>query len=64
MRNLAGVEFLVEYRLPLSSKRVDALLVGTGAEGGISVLVCELKQWTSAEIESSDGRVVAVAGRL
>jgi hypothetical protein len=61
---LGGVEILIEYRLPLSSKRVDALLVGTDHEGDISVLVCELKQWTSAEIESSDGRVVSVAGRL
>lgn len=61
---LGGVEILIEYRLPLSSKRVDALLVGTDGRDSISVLVCELKQWSSAEIESADGRVVSVAGRL
>src|SRR4051812_47061279 len=57
---LGGVEVLVEYRLPLSSKRADALLIGTDRVGKTSVLVCELKQWSAAEIEDVDGRIVAV----
>jgi hypothetical protein len=35
---LGGVEMLVDYRLPLSSKRADVLLVGTTAPGIASVL--------------------------
>jgi uncharacterized protein len=62
--HLGGVEILVEYRLPLSSKRADAVLIGTNQSGATSVLVCELKQWSSAEIEETDGRIVRVAGRL
>ena len=62
--NLSGVEILVEYRLPLSSRRADALLIGTDEGGFASVLVCELKQWSAAEIEDADGRIVSVAGRL
>ena len=60
---LGGVEILIEYRLPLTSKRADAVLVGTGERGAASVLVCELKQWSVAEIEGADGTIVRVARR-
>ncbi len=46
---LGQVEVIVEYRLPLTSKRSDAVLAGrhprTGAD---SYLVVELKQWSRA----------------
>ncbi|TMM36056.1 MAG: DUF2075 domain-containing protein [Actinobacteria bacterium] len=46
---LAGVEVIVEYKLPLTSKRADVVLAGrhprTGAD---SYVVVELKQWSRA----------------
>lgn len=47
---LGDVEILVEYQLPYSSKRVDAVLCGTDPKSGHpSILLVELKQWTSFE---------------
>jgi len=46
---LGDIEVLVEYQLPFTSKRMDAVLCGTHPKTGHpSVLVVELKQWTSA----------------
>ncbi|WP_211435782.1 DUF2075 domain-containing protein [Trujillonella endophytica] len=48
---LQGVEVLVEYQLPLSSKRVDVVLAGQHPRhGGPSYVVVELKQWTTATV--------------
>jgi len=47
---LSEVEVLVEYQLPLSSKRVDALLAGVHPRtGNPSYVLVELKQWSQAE---------------
>jgi hypothetical protein len=53
---LGGVEMLIEYQLPLTSKRADVVLAGTSARSGEpAYLVVELKQWTEAErFEDSD----------
>ena len=53
---LDDVEMLIEYRLPLTSKRADVVLVGRHPiTGGPSYLVVELKQWSHAErFEDSD----------
>ena len=60
---LGGVEILIEYRLPLTSKRADVVLAGkhpiTGAN---SYVVVELKQWSSAESFEGDPVLVSVAG--
>ena len=47
---------LVEYQLPLTSKRADVVLVGQHPQTGrASYLVVELKQWSEAErFEDSD----------
>ncbi|RAJ67138.1 hypothetical protein K378_02504 [Streptomyces sp. Amel2xB2] len=46
---LGEVEVLIEYRLPLSSLRADAVLAGTHPETGKpSYVVVELKQWSAA----------------
>ena len=46
---LDEVEVLVEYRLPLTSKRADAVLAGVHPETGEpSYVVVELKQWSEA----------------
>ena len=53
---LFDVEMLLEYQLPLTSKRADVVLVGQHPRtGGPSYLVVELKQWSHAErFEDSD----------
>lgn len=57
---LGEVEVLLEHKLPLTSKRVDAILCGfhprTGEE---SYVVVELKQWSDAQaIDGTDDRVI------
>ncbi|MGY5001063.1 DNA/RNA helicase domain-containing protein [Streptomyces griseus] len=44
---LHDLDLLLEYELPGSSQRVDALLLGRRA-GRLAAVVVELKQWTSA----------------
>ena len=53
---LGTVEMLVEYQLPLTSKRADVVLAGRHpSTGRASYLVVELKQWSEAErFEDSD----------
>jgi DUF2075 family protein len=53
---LRDVEVLVEYRLPLTSRRVDAVLAGVHPKTGEdSFVVVELKQWSYAtRYEDSD----------
>lgn len=59
---LGGVEMLVEYRLPLTSKRADVVLAGVGHDGEPAYLVVELKQWTEAHSFEGDERLVVVPG--
>lgn len=53
---LDDVELMVEYQLPLTSKRADVILAGRHPQtGGPSYLVVELKQWSHAQrFEDSD----------
>lgn len=53
---LSGVEMLIEYQLPLTSKRADVVLAGEHPRTGRpSYVVIELKQWSSAHrFEDSD----------
>jgi uncharacterized protein len=60
---LDEVQVLVEYQLPLASKRLDVLLVGTHPAGGVSAVIVENKQWTAGEIEDVAERIVVVGGR-
>lgn len=57
------VEVLVEYRLPLCSKRIDAVLAGVHpGTGRPSYVVVELKQWSDARmLEGSDDLVLVDA---
>ncbi|WP_406478465.1 DUF2075 domain-containing protein [Streptomyces sp. NBC_01615] len=48
---LHEVEVLIEYRMPLSSLRADAVLAGTHPETGRpSFVIVELKQWSEARL--------------
>ncbi|WP_055487741.1 DUF2075 domain-containing protein [Streptomyces sp. WMMB 322] len=52
---LGDVEILLEYALPLNSKRADAVLAGTHpVTGEPSYVVVELKQWSQAEPDEDD----------
>src|SRR5260370_39513473 len=60
---LGEVEVLVEYRLPLTSKRADAILAGQHPRTGApSYVVVELKQWSGAELFEDDVATVLVDG--
>ncbi|WP_083950078.1 DUF2075 domain-containing protein [Herbidospora yilanensis] len=61
---LGGVTLLAEYKLPLSSRRVDVLLAGAHPETGAdSYVLVELKQWTQAELSELGDRLVLTGGR-
>ncbi|MFE3070566.1 DNA/RNA helicase domain-containing protein [Streptomyces sp. NPDC059247] len=52
---LGDVEVMVEYGLPLTSKRADAILAGVHpTTGEPSYVVVELKQWSEAHPEDED----------
>ncbi|MFD3683878.1 DNA/RNA helicase domain-containing protein [Nocardiopsis sp. NPDC058631] len=58
---LGEVEVLMEYRLPLSDKRVDVVLAGHHPEtDDHSYVVVELKQWSEAESWEEDPTMVLV----
>ena len=60
---LADVEVILEYQLPLTSKRADVVLAGTNPRTGRpSYVVVELKQWTSAHLWEDDEDLVEVEG--
>ena len=48
----------IEYQLPLASKRIDFIVSGLDAEDKSSVVIVELKQWSTAKKTSKDGVVV------
>ena len=58
---LGQVEMLIEYQLPLTSKRVDVVLAGVDRRtGGDAYVVVELKQWSQAESFEEDPDLVLV----
>jgi len=61
---LSAVEVLLEYRLPLTSRHVDALLCGVHpTTGETSYVVVELKQWGHALPVDGTDQVVLEDGR-
>ncbi|MGA4993838.1 DNA/RNA helicase domain-containing protein [Nonomuraea bangladeshensis] len=60
---LRRVEMLVEYKLPLTSRRADVVLAGVHPRTGEdSYVVVELKQWSRAEPSESGEHLVIVDG--
>jgi hypothetical protein len=59
---LGEVEALIEYRLPLTSKRADVVLLGEHPRGGPSCVVVENKQWSRAELVDTEHPLVFVDG--
>lgn len=59
---LGDVEMLIEYQLPLTSKRADVVLAGQHPRTGhASYVVVELKQWGEAERFEDSDTLVTVA---
>ena len=59
------VGVILEYQLPLSSKRLDCMLTGTNAANVANAVIVELKQWDKVQPSNITGCVVTyVAGRL
>lgn len=62
---LGCVEVLMEHRLPLTSKRADAVLAGVHPKTGApSYVVVELKQWSTAHRHDDSDTLVDVDGLL
>jgi len=60
---LGNVEVLLEHRLPLTSRRVDAILAGYHpVTRRPSFVVVELKQWSSADLYEDDPGLVTIDG--
>lgn len=60
---LSQAEVLLEYRLPLTSKRADVVVCGVHpTTGDASYVVVELKQWTSAALLDDTDDVVLLDG--
>lgn len=58
---LENVEIIVEYQLPLTSKRVDAVLAGTDPKTGKdSYVLVELKQWHEADLFKESSSLVHI----
>lgn len=58
---LGKVEMLVEYQLPLTSKRADVVLAGVDRRtGDDAYVVVELKQWSQADLYEEDQSLVLV----
>ena len=56
---------LLEWQLPLSSKRLDCMVTGMSRSGGAGAVIVELKQWEQCEMSSVDECVTTfLAGRL
>jgi hypothetical protein len=56
---LSELSVLLEYSLPGTSERIDALVLGDAADGALTAVVMELKQWTSARtIQTMPGTVI------
>lgn len=59
---LGAVEMLLEYKLPLSSKRADVVLAGVSSSGEPTYVVVELKQWSEAHRFEDSDTLVTVSG--
>ncbi|MEV7925461.1 DNA/RNA helicase domain-containing protein [Kitasatospora sp. NPDC088779] len=59
---LGELDVLLEYSLPATGERVDAVIVGQDADGVLTVVAVELKQWTYARPAATPGKL-EVGGR-
>jgi|TARA_Y100000294_G_scaffold44298_1_gene40827 hypothetical protein len=60
--NLNDNGIILEYQLPLTSRRLDVLLTGVDSNSVENALIIELKQWDSCTSSSSPNEVVTFVG--
>ena len=60
--NLKDHGVLLEYQLPLSSKRLDCLITGKDRNGKDNAVIIELKQWQKSEDCDADSSVLTWLG--
>ena len=53
---------LLEYQLPLTSKRLDCMVCGRAANNGAEAVIVELKQWDACSATDIDNVVVTWVG--
>ena len=53
---------LLEYQLPLSSRRLDCMITGRDSENHDNAVIIELKQWENCEEAEGDNEVVTWLG--
>ncbi|MER5464587.1 DNA/RNA helicase domain-containing protein [Streptomyces sp. NPDC002668] len=61
---LEDVHLLLEYSLPATGERVDALLLGRDADGLLCGVAIELKQWTRAQLSPARPGMVRIGERV
>jgi DUF2075 family protein len=63
---LTDNNLIIEYELPYSTRRIDALLFGRDQDEADSVVLIELKQWSNDNVEDcpAEGNVVVDYGRF
>ncbi|MER5504816.1 DNA/RNA helicase domain-containing protein [Streptomyces sp. NPDC002766] len=61
---LDAMHLLLEYSLPATGERVDALLLGRDAEGRLCAVAIELKQWTHAYLSPLRPGMVRINERV
>lgn len=57
----AGVS--IEYKVPLTNKRIDFILTGKNENKKDTAVIVELKQWTEAKVTEKDGLVSTYLGK-
>lgn len=61
---LEDVHLLLEYSLPATGERVDALILGRDADGRLCAVAIELKQWTHAQLSPFRPGMVRIGERV
>lgn len=60
--NLMDHGIILEYQLPLSSKRLDCLICGKDINRTQNAVIIELKQWDGCELAESENEVITFVG--
>ncbi|MEW1545298.1 DNA/RNA helicase domain-containing protein [Streptomyces tsukubensis] len=61
---LGDLRVLLEYSLPATGERIDALLVGEAPDGRLCTVVIELKQWTYVRGDTTRRGMLQVGERM
>jgi uncharacterized protein len=60
--NLLDTGIILEYELPLTSKRLDCMVLGHGFSGSEQAVVVELKQWETCQESPGQNEVATYVG--